>query len=41
MMSSMMSTDVFFELPSNKDLFESQYDIQAGKWPTPTIMNVY
>lgn len=34
MMSSMMSTDVFFELPSNKDLFESQYDIQAGKWPT-------
>lgn len=33
MMSSMMSTDVFFELPSNPALYESQYDVKAGHWP--------
>ena len=34
MMSSMMSADVFFEMPNNTQLFENQYDIKAGKWPT-------
>ncbi len=34
MMSSMMSTDVFFQMPKDKNLYESQYDIKAGKWPT-------
>ncbi len=33
MMSAMMSTDVFFELPANKELYEDQYDIKAGHWP--------
>ena len=34
MMSSMMSTDVFFAMPKDKELYESQYDVKAGKWPT-------
>lgn len=34
MMSSMMSTNVFFEMPKDSNLYESQYDIKAGKWPT-------
>lgn len=34
MMSSMMSTNVFFEMPKDRNLYESQYDIKAGKWPT-------
>lgn len=34
MMSKMMSTDVFFEMPSNASLYEDQYDVKAGKWPT-------
>ena len=34
MMSSMMSTDVFFQMPSNTDLFEDQYDVKAGNWPS-------
>ena len=34
MMSSMMSTDVFFQMPADTSLFEEQYDIKAGKWPT-------
>ena len=33
MMSSMMSTDVFYEMPENKGLYESQYDVKAGRWP--------
>lgn len=33
MMSSMMSTDVFYQMPSNADLYEDQYDIKAGRWP--------
>ncbi|HAP21908.1 MAG TPA: ABC transporter, partial [Lachnospiraceae bacterium] len=33
LMSSMMSTDVFYELPSNPALYESQYDVKAGRWP--------
>lgn len=33
-MSSMMSTDVFFQMPSDTKLFENQYDVKAGKWPS-------
>lgn len=33
LMSSMMSTDVFYELPSTPKLYESQYDVKAGRWP--------
>ena len=33
MMSSMMSTDVFYEMPENASLYESQYDVKAGRWP--------
>ena len=32
-MSSMMSTDVFYEMPEDTDLYESQYDVKAGHWP--------
>lgn len=34
MMSSMMSTNVFFKMPKESKLYESQYDVKAGKWPT-------
>ena len=34
MMSSMMSTNVFFPMPNNSELYESQYDVKAGKWPS-------
>ncbi len=33
MISSMMSTDVFFSLPEQADLYEKQYDVKAGRWP--------
>ena len=33
MMSSMMSTNVFYEMPENKQLYEGQYDVKAGRWP--------
>lgn len=33
LMSSMMSTDVFFQMPEDISLFESQYDVKAGYWP--------
>ena len=33
LMSSMMSTDVFYQMPSNTSLYEDQYDIKAGNWP--------
>lgn len=33
LMSSMMSTDVFYELPSNPALYENQYEVKAGHWP--------
>ena len=33
LMSMAMSTDVFYEMPENTRLFESQYDIKAGRWP--------
>lgn len=32
-MSSMMSTNVFYEMPENEQLYEGQYDIKAGRWP--------
>ena len=34
MMSSMMSTNVFFQMPKDISLYENQYDVKAGKWPT-------
>ena len=34
MMSSMMSTDVFFQMPADANLYKDQYDIKAGNWPT-------
>ena len=34
MMSSMMSTNMFFQMPENEDLYKDQYDIKAGNWPT-------
>lgn len=33
MMSSMMGTDVFYEMPDDADLYISQYDVKAGHWP--------
>ncbi len=33
LMSSMMSTDVFYQLPENEDLYKSQYEVMAGRWP--------
>lgn len=32
-MSSMMSTDVFYEMPKNSSLYENQYEVKAGRWP--------
>ena len=34
MMSSMMSTNVFFQMPKDSNLYKNQYDVKAGKWPT-------
>ncbi len=33
MMSAMMSTNVFFQMPENKKLYEGQYDVKVGRWP--------
>ena len=33
MMSSMMSTNVFYRMPKNTSLYENQYDVKAGRWP--------
>lgn len=33
LMSTMMSTDVFYEMPENASLYEGQYDVKAGRWP--------
>ena len=33
LMSMTMSTDVFFEMPKNPDLYREQYDVVAGRWP--------
>lgn len=32
-MSASMSTNVFYEMPSNPNLYEDQYDVKAGHWP--------
>ena len=32
-MSSMMSTNVFYEMPSDPNLYQDQYDVVAGTWP--------
>ena len=32
-MSSMMSTNIFYELPSDLGLVDDQYDVVAGHWP--------
>lgn len=40
MMSSMMSTNVFYRMPKNTSLYEKQYDVKAGRWPK-NIMNAY
>ena len=34
MMSSMMSTNVFFQMPEDANLYQDQYDVKAGNWPT-------
>lgn len=33
LMSSMMSTDTFYQMPSESGLYQDQYDMKAGKWP--------
>ncbi|MCD7868592.1 MAG: ABC transporter ATP-binding protein/permease [Clostridiales bacterium] len=33
LMSSMMSTDVFYQLPETEELYEDQYQLMAGHWP--------
>lgn len=33
MMSTMMSTDIFYKLPENESLYRNQYEIKAGHWP--------
>ncbi len=33
LLSSMMNTDVFFELPQNGELYQGQYEVKAGHWP--------
>lgn len=33
LMSSMMNTDVFHEMPENTNLYQEQYEIKAGRWP--------
>ena len=33
MMSAMMSTDTFHEMPEDPALYENQYEVKAGRWP--------
>ena len=33
MMSMMMNTDVFHQMPENEALYRNQYDVKAGRWP--------
>ena len=33
MMSSMMNTSVFYQLPESAELYNSQYEVKAGHWP--------
>ena len=34
LLSMAMSTDVFYLLPEERNLYENQYDVKAGRWPT-------
>ena len=36
MMSSMMSTNTFYEMPENENLYKEQYDVRAGRCGKPT-----
>ena len=33
MMSSMMNTSVFYQLPESDELYNSQYEVKTGRWP--------
>ncbi|MCD8336115.1 MAG: ATP-binding cassette domain-containing protein [Lachnospiraceae bacterium] len=33
LISSMMSTDVFYQLPETEKLYAEQYEVKAGRWP--------
>src|SRR5699024_4589143 len=33
LMSSAISTDVFYEMPAHTELFQNQYTVKAGHWP--------
>ncbi len=33
LVSSMMSTDMFYQMPETTGLYETQYDVVAGRWP--------
>ena len=33
LLASMMSSDVFFALPQNAELYQGQYEVKAGHWP--------
>ena len=33
LMSSMMNTSVFYQLPASSELYNSQYQVRAGHWP--------
>lgn len=33
MMFTMMSTDMFYEMPENTKLYKPQYEVKAGRWP--------
>ena len=33
MMSSTMNTSVFYQLPESDELYNSQYEVKAGRWP--------
>ncbi len=33
LMSSMMSTDVFYKMPAEDKLYKDQYNVKAGRWP--------
>ena len=32
-MSSVSSTNIFYEMPKDRTLYEGQYDVMAGRWP--------
>ena len=32
-MSSIMNTDVFYQMPQDAELYEQQYEVKAGRWP--------